>query len=680
MAPKKQRMEENQKDIRGFFTKPDDVAGCSSSRARKRPEVSEMDPTKVKKQRKEDAGTSELDDHKHKFRVKFGSDSRECMVYCKKQGTVLQTIKSERPKEYDEFIKKLGKKEISDENMIISSGEGNDSHIVATHFPCFCVKEGEYLTITTSARVVEKQTEEVSALLTGKCFVFFIDKEGGENTKSKTHLIFRCNRIPVQFRYFCVYGAKGMTVEEAVRRDGRFVDGLTNFTLSDNENKFTTKCTEIVDNLDGRKFQICLPKTGKTKATNPPQVVQEQDSTQQTSQEEENASASPKVQNIEVRKVLEYAAKNGVNLKMAIEKSENQVDQKEIIKILRDQFPRLREIMESRFTDRSYKTTLKNLKEEKFGKVQQSFSEAHRLEKLLKLGKSVCKVLVKRKDFIDDQGSDVCQGTGFVLFDRFVLTSAHLFDKCVQGKNLLDHIYISARFQYDDLDPETNYFYFYAEKTFIDIDNELDFAVLELKTEGQNFLQNKPDNVKVPAGLLDRFGPLPGNGEACLIGHPAGSVKKIDPTCIIEPEKREEAVNDHLAPHETTLVTIMSVIETIKSQGIGSIMVGGTKADKVETYNTFMYHGASGSPVFGADCRVFGIHTGGFTYGFQRHETSVIEYAHPLLTIFEKFVINLIESGNDQMLEKVKEAVTKNKNLKKILDDLFLQDEPMEED
>uniref|UniRef100_A0A3B3TTF7 Serine protease n=1 Tax=Poecilia latipinna TaxID=48699 RepID=A0A3B3TTF7_9TELE len=537
------------------------------------------------------------------------------MVYCKKQGTVLQTIKSERPKEYDEFIKKLGKKEISDENMIISSGEGNDSHIVATHFPCFCVKEGEYLTITTSARVVEKQTEEARAFLTGKCFVFFIDKEGGENTKSKTHLIFRCNRIPVQFRYFCVYGAKGMTVEEALRRDGRFVDGLTHFTLSDNENKFTTKCTEIVDNLDGRKFQICLPKTGKTKATNPPQVVQEQDSTQQT-----------------ITKVLENAAKNGVNLKM-----------KEIIKILRDQFPRLREIMESRFTDRSYKTTLKNLKEEKFGKVQQSFSEAHRLEKLLKLGKSVCKVLVKRKDFIDDQGSDVCQGTGFVLFDRFVLTSAHLFDKCVQGKNLLDHIYISARFQYDDLDPETNYFYFYAEKTFIDIDNELDFAVLELKTEGQNFLQNKPDNVKVPAGLLDRFGPLPGNGEACLIGHPAGSVKKIDPTCIIEPEKREEAVNDHLAPHETTLVTIMSVIETIKSQGIGSIMVGGTKADKVETYNTFMYHGASGSPVFGADCRVFGIHTGGFTYGFQRHETSVIEYAHPLLTIFEKFVINLIE-------------------------------------
>ncbi|XP_017165847.1 protein FAM111A-like [Poecilia reticulata] len=350
------------------------------------------------------------------------------------------------------------------------------------------------------------------------------------------------------------------------------------------------------------------------------------------------------------------------------------ISHEEINDLLRKQFPKLKALMESRFPGRSFEKTLTNLKEEKFGKIQQSFSETHRLEKLLKMGKSVCKVLVKRKDFIDNQVTDVCQGTGFVLFDRFILTSAHLFDKCVEGKKLLDQINVSARFQYND-DPETNYFHFYAEKTFIDIDNELDYAVLELKPEGQNSIQNNGENVKVPPGLLNSFGPLPGNGEACLIGHPAGSVRKIDPTCIIEPEKRKQVVEDHLAPYEKTMFTIMSVVETIKSQGIECIMVGGTKADEVETYHTFMYHGASGSPVFGVDFKVFGIHTRGYTYGFRRHETSVIEYAQQLLSIFQRFVINLKKSGNDEMLEKVKEAVTENEDLKKIL-----QVEPMEED
>lgn len=64
----------------------------------------------------------------------------------------------------------------------------------------------------------------------------------------------------------------------------------------------------------------------------------------------------------------------------------------------------------------------------------------------------------------------------------------------------------------------------------------------------------------------------------------------------------------------------------IKDNGIDDIMMSGCLEEEVVTYNTFMYHGSSGSPVFDALGRVFGLHTAGFVYGFPK-EKGVIEFA-----------------------------------------------------
>ena len=80
-----------------------------------------------------------------------------------------------------------------------------------------------------------------------------------------------------------------------------------------------------------------------------------------------------------------------------------------------------------------------------------------------------------------------------------------------------------AQFGYEDPEPETNYSYFTGKKTFVNFDVELDYAILELNPGGQTFNQ-QTTNVKVPQGLLKTFGPLPQNGEACIIGHPTGKV------------------------------------------------------------------------------------------------------------------------------------------------------------
>ncbi|GLD68579.1 protein FAM111A-like protein [Lates japonicus] len=435
-----------------------------------------------------------------------------------------------------------------------------------------------------------------------------------------------------------------MTVEEALKRDGRFIDDLGKFKLSDNENpNIFTECTQKVDNLDQKAFKICLPLNKRVS----------------DEKQQENSGASNNLQQErETRRVSDVAKQSGVSVKTALEKSDSS-NRKEIYDLLRQQFPDLKKLMEERFTGDSYQEELK-LRKENFGKIQQSFSEVHRVRKLLKLGESVCKIVVK----------DVCKGTGFVLFDNFILTNAHLFKGHVDEKKFQVDTDVLALFDYEEPEPDTNYYYFTCEKTLIDLDVELDYAVIELNPEGQR-PNKKTKKIKVPPGLLEKFGPVPKSGdkdsEACIIGHPAGGVKKMDPTFITAIERREQAVNDHLHPYKDTLFIVQSITELITRQGIENIMMGRNKADSVVTYNTFMYHGSSGSPVFDALGRVFGLHSAGYTYGFPKDTESVIEFAHPLLTIFKKFVGNLKEKGDDEMLEKIAEEAKKNTHLKTIV-------------
>uniref|UniRef100_A0A3B4TH94 Serine protease n=1 Tax=Seriola dumerili TaxID=41447 RepID=A0A3B4TH94_SERDU len=578
-------------------------------------------------------------EHSHHFTVKFSRhDPKEYTVNCDQPCTVLEAIKS--TEKYKEKIK------CADANIIMQLGKEDKESIVPTHFPCSCISDDECLIISCKKEKIEEAQEQQNKIIypRDRYIVFFIDTIGGVNAKSKE--LFRSSVVK-QYKTLCVYGEKGMTVEAALKRDGRFIDDLGKFELSDNKNpNILTDCTVTVDNLNQKSLKICLP-LNKRKSDE---------------KQQEKEGASNNLQNEhETRSVEDVVKQSGVSVKRAVEKSgSDNID--EIYEILRQQFPDLKKWMEERFSGNSYEEEL-TLRKEDFGKIQQSFSEVHRVRNLLKLGESVCKLIVK----------DVCQGTGFVLFDNFILTNAHLFENHIDVKKLQLDVDVWALFNYDDPEPDKNFYQFSCEKTLIDYNVELDYAILKLNPEGpSNKQRTSTRKIKVPPGLLKKFGPLPLNGEACIIGHPEGGLKKMDSTCIIEKEKRLKAINDNLQPYTNSKFIIQPIIQVLKAQSIENIMMGGRDAEKVVTYNTFMYHGSSGSPVFDALGRVVGLHSAGFTYDTSifdpKRKESVIEYAHPLLTIFKKFVGNLVEKGKEQLLKKVEEEAKENKHLKEVLE------------
>ncbi|XP_049895931.1 serine protease FAM111A-like [Epinephelus moara] len=210
---------------------------------------------------KEENDGDPMGEHLHRFTVKFSpTESKKYNITCNRPRTVLKAIKSTQT-----YNMRMEMEMCADENIVIQLGKEDKASIVATHFPCTCIRDGESLIISRKSDIVEAAKAKLYKPIQSrdKYSVFYIDTEGGENTKTKR--LFRNNAVK-QFRYLCVYGKKGMSVEEALKRDGRFIDDLGDFKLSDSKNPSRTfENTEKVDTLDRKKLKLCLPRKKKTK-------------------------------------------------------------------------------------------------------------------------------------------------------------------------------------------------------------------------------------------------------------------------------------------------------------------------------------------------------------------------------------------------------------------------------
>ncbi|XP_041926351.1 serine protease FAM111A-like [Alosa sapidissima] len=348
MPPKKKQNAGHQgrakdQDIRSFLKKSNGPDCSSRSTQPDGARASQNVPPSPEKVKEENSHAF-MDQHSHYFTVKFSpTDLSEYTIDCDQPNTVLEAIKSN--KKSKEMIT------CADENIIIQLGKGDRESIVATHFLCSCIRNGECLTISCKSESVEKAQNQHDKNIypTDKYSVFYIDTVGGIHTRTKE--LFRNNTVK-QFKFLCVYGKKGMTVEEALRIDGRFIDNLGNFRLSNNENpKQYTVHTQKVVNLNEKKFKICLPK---------------RKSDEHNSHEKNARNPSPNSQSMrKPRSVTDVAHQSGVSVKTAVEKSG--IDTEEIYERLRQHFPDLKEWMESRFPGNSYQEAL-DLRKENFGK------------------------------------------------------------------------------------------------------------------------------------------------------------------------------------------------------------------------------------------------------------------------------------------------------------------------
>lgn len=279
----------------------------------------------------------------------------------------------------------------------------------------------------------------------------------------------------------------------------------------------------------------------------------------------------------------------------------------------------------------------------KYGKNDGACREVRVMKELMKLSDSVCIVAIN--------GSP--RGTGFLLFDRFVLTNYHVVKDVLNETGPLQDKVI-VHFKFEEFNSQSlkgvEVEEVVAFQYFIDqSEHSYDWALLKL---------DETADISCSC-LLEHFGYLPESGGLCIIGHPDGGVKKIDPCFIIPATDYIKTVGKHLAENPE------GVNRNPKHYGEeGPIQLVGPdffelvnneikKQFHIVGYNTCFYFGSSGSPVFDNNCKVVALHSGGYFYHNKKNERqSVIEYGYLLSYIIEDMIIKLVDKKKFDVLSK----------------------------
>ncbi|RXM93561.1 Protein FAM111A [Acipenser ruthenus] len=251
-----------------------------------------------------------------------------------------------------------------------------------------------------------------------------------------------------------------------------------------------------------------------------------------------------------------------------------------------------------------------------FGKNTDSFTLVSTVRTLTELSESVCFIKA---------GS--VEGTGFLLFGNYILTCAHVVEKI-----LTESQPVSADFKYEkpvkSLEPLA------VKPQIVAYDRKLDYALLELDQ----------GSAPLPPALITRLGVPPASGGVCIIGHPSGSAKKIDPCSVIEFEE-----------HQDKKCQKQCRVQVITRNSFEELRDG-----KRLSYNTCFYDGASGSPVLNDKFQLVAMHTGGYWYQLWTGKTqNVIEYGTHVTVILKNVLQELfrVASENPERLAVLKMLV-----------------------
>nr|XP_048286492.1 serine protease FAM111A-like isoform X1 [Myodes glareolus]XP_048286493.1 serine protease FAM111A-like isoform X1 [Myodes glareolus]XP_048286494.1 serine protease FAM111A-like isoform X1 [Myodes glareolus]XP_048286495.1 serine protease FAM111A-like isoform X1 [Myodes glareolus]XP_048286496.1 serine protease FAM111A-like isoform X1 [Myodes glareolus]XP_048286497.1 serine protease FAM111A-like isoform X1 [Myodes glareolus]XP_048286498.1 serine protease FAM111A-like isoform X1 [Myodes glareolu len=461
--------------------------------------------------------------------------------------------------------------------MLVCGKEGIEGYI-NLGMPLCCFPEGCHLVITFSP--CKSQPEDNKQLFEpwdqpSTSYVrFYIHAIG-----SKIKRIVKNGKLRQKGNKLCVYGLKGETIKDTLRKDGRFLS----FVESDDwklisELDTIIENTQPVDELDGKLFQVEVEQTN-----------------------------NPRITSITQDSELENRSFHEVD--------EHIVDQYPILKEQREKF---RAYIKDKSKKRKKKASLFKMHKENFGKLTRNSTSVKVLKSLSKASDSVGFLWWK------NNGNEGC-ATCFVFKKPYIFTCRHVITDIV-GEGVEPSKWastisqcVNVIFDYEEFPPrEDNAF---NVKPWFEISNEnLDYAVLELE-----------DNVReVPADLYNGIGPVPLNGLIYIIGHPDGEKKSKDGCTVVPQDNRErkceesvqarEAAGDHVSWSFVPLYTQRSFQKLLHNSD-------------VVTYDTTFFGGSSGSPVFDSNGSLVAMHTAGFTCEYESGVHNIIEFGSTMESI-----------------------------------------------
>lgn len=510
---------------------------------------------------------------------------------------------------------------------------------VKTDFPCCLIEKDEIMDVNfikkhDTANKQQKPTRYPFANKPENLVTFYIKTKGKGKVK---HIMMNKELWKNDVDYVCLYAFNGDTLKTALKRDGRFLL-KKGCVLSEFGSETIHDMTHPVKHLDRKHFLVVTSNDNK------------QSESQDDSQDDgkENTPPTQHPINTEQDKKQNDAVKRTNPHRPAPKIIPGS---REIRKLLLNDMKSFLEklgVGDSRCNVQKFFRT-------EFDKGVESFSEVKKVKEIMRLSSSVCQIRIM----------ECPQGTGFLLFDRFILTNAHVIGDFDPFTRKLSKAF-TAVFGYEDEEQngikcipvkEQAVAYFHGDH---DMKHHLDFALLELDVA---------DEVLDCPQLLTHssYSRAPNRGSICIVGHPDGRVKKMDPCFIISREDQKDAVNEHLLQN-------INHYHVISQQ---SLEQKWQMHDNQITYDSCFFYGSSGSPVFDEHCRLIGVHTGGYVYRGERGKTrSVMEYGFSIQPILESIIKQAKSNKRFDILELLSEFKSLHFNMNMEDNDVEMTEEP----
>ncbi|XP_071398874.1 serine protease FAM111A-like [Centroberyx affinis] len=566
----------------------------------------------------------------HSFKWRWG-DKKPINITCKKAVTVEESLRTSP--NFQKIAQKNNNKE-----LVITK----DRKAISTHFPCCLIEQGELLTVmfikpaNRSKNRVRVAAQPQRKSSSDKLVTFHVATKGGKNI---VKIIMSNTALKKEVEEITVYAYKGETVKQALKRDDRINKIILkkNCELSELSTEVNTEMSNPVDDLGGKSFKIILVDNS-CQPDSQPGSLDDADMLLNESQRSVSDENQVNTQTTEERPMP--------NSSMTPETSPfHQIPNSE--KMLNHLRSRFKDSVKQMKTQQkvSKLSDVQNLFRVEYGKNTQTCLEVKRVKRLMDLSKSVCQVRINGR----------AEGSGFLLFDKFVLTNGHVVENIYDQERGQLRGNVTVIFSFESLE-ETDSCGTVQVKTEV--------AAFEYHTDVPGYrcdwalLELCPDQA-LPDGLLKHFGFVRPSGGICIIGHPWGGVKQIDPCFIIPPDHRKQAVEKHREENKECIQLVTDAFFNSR---------------QVLSYDTCFYFWSSGSPVFDEYCNVVAMHTGGYGYHNVQGQTQhTIEYAQPLSLIIEQIILKIVETGRFDVLREFlsceyPEHQEVMENLKKIVD------------